>query len=66
MSASTETFARPLLTRKAAARFAAVSVGTIDNAIKAGRLRAFRIGVAVRIKPEDMDAFLARCGEVTR
>lgn len=56
-------FTRPLFTRKSAAQFAAVSVGTIDNAIKRGKLRAFRIGAAVRIKPEDMDAFLARCHE---
>lgn len=66
MSANTETFARPLLTRKTAAKFAAVSVGTIDNAIKDGRLKAFHIGAAVRIKPEAMDEFLSRCSEAAQ
>jgi len=50
---------RPLLTVERAAFLASVSEATIRRAIRDGRLTSVRIGRAVRIRPEDLDAFLA-------
>ena len=51
--------ARPLLTVERAAFLASVSEATIRRAIRDGRLVSVRIGRSVRIRPEDLDAFLA-------
>lgn len=49
---------RPLLTVKRAAFLASVSEATIRRAIRDGRLVSVSIGRSVRIRPEDLDAFL--------
>ena len=51
--------ARPLLTVERAAFLASVSEATIRRAIRDGRLSSVRIGRSVRIRPDDLDAFLA-------
>lgn len=50
-----------MMTRAEAADVLSVSLGTVDNYIKAGRLRASRLGGpggAVRIAPADLAAFV--------
>lgn len=50
-----------MLTRAEAAEALRVSVGSVDNYIKAGRLRASRLGGpggAVRIDPLDLASFV--------
>lgn len=51
--------ARPLLTVERAAFLASVSEATIRRAIRDGRLASIRIGRSVRIRPDDLEAFLA-------
>ena len=46
--------------KEAAARLG-VSYGTIRNAILAGKLAAFKILGTYRIRPADLDAFVASC-----
>jgi excisionase family DNA binding protein len=50
----------PWMTRADAATYARVSVASISRAIRAGRLRAYRIagGRAVRLHRDDVDAWL--------
>lgn len=43
-----------------AARMASVSVSTIRRAIAAGELPAAKLGVAVRVRPVDLDGWLKR------
>jgi excisionase family DNA binding protein len=38
-----------------------VSYGTIRNAIRAGRLSAYRFGSTFRIRPEDLAAYVESC-----
>lgn len=58
-ASTANTSARPLLTVERAAFLASVSEATIRRAIRDGRLAHVRIGRAVRIRPEDLDAFFA-------
>lgn len=50
---------RPLFTVERAAFLSAVSEATIRRAIRDGRLACVRVGRSVRIRPEDLEAFLA-------
>lgn len=54
-----ESSMRPLLTVERAAFLSAVSEATIRRAIRDGRLACVRVGRSVRIRPEDLEAFLA-------
>lgn len=57
-TSTAEASARPLLTVERAAFLAAVSEATIRRAIRDGRLACVRIGRAVRVRPEALEAFL--------
>jgi len=48
----------PLYTKRQAAAALSVSLGTIDNLIRAGRLRAIKINSACRIHPAELRRFL--------
>lgn len=47
------------ITLDEAARLASSSVSTLRRAIAAGELRAAKIGSSVRVRPIDLDAWLA-------
>lgn len=53
---------RPLLTVERAAYLASVSEATIRRAIRDSRLASVRIGRSLRIRPEDLEAFLGSSG----
>lgn len=48
-----------LITREALAHFLAVHPNTVDRLAKAGKIRHYRVGRAVRFRREDVEAFLA-------
>jgi len=49
---------RSLLTRELAAAYLAVSTRTLDRIVRAGELRAYRIGGHRRFRIEDIDEFI--------
>lgn len=55
-----ETDPRPLMTVRQAADHLAVSPSTVWRLIRQDRLRAVLIGSTYRIRPADLDAYLAR------
>ena len=50
---------RSMLTRESAAACLAVSTRTLDRIVRAGELRAYRIGGHRRFRIEDIDEFIA-------
>jgi len=50
---------RSMLTRESAAAYLAVSTRTLDRIVRAGELRAYRIGGHRRFRIEDIDEFIA-------
>ena len=55
---SVDQTARPYFTKASLARELDVTERTIHNFIKRGWLQAYRLGASVRIRPEDVEAFL--------
>lgn len=51
---------RPLLTVQDAAKQVSLTDRTLRKHIAAGRLKAYRIGGAIRVHPDDLDDFV--CG----
>ena len=48
----------PLLTKRGAADLLGCCTRTVENLIAQGKLRAVKVGVAVRIDPIDLRAFI--------
>jgi excisionase family DNA binding protein len=49
---------QPLFTKETACKYLAVSSSTLDRLVRAGEIRALRIGGQVRFRPADIEAFL--------
>lgn len=47
-------------TRKLAAEYLGVSVGTVDNLVKSNQLKPTRVGRTVRFRWEELDRFIAK------
>jgi len=55
---------RQLLTREDVAKRLQLSTRTIDRLVAAGQLKVVRLGTNVRVRAEDLEAFIAvRAGE---
>lgn len=53
-----------LLTRKQAADSLSISVDTLDELKKSGRLKSVNIGVRVYYAPEELRAFITKEGDI--
>lgn len=53
-----------LLTRKQAADCLSISVDTLDELRKCGRLKGVNIGVRVYYAPEELRAFITKEGDI--
>lgn len=58
LAANEAASARPLLPAEAAARYLGVSRWTIYRLIDRGELKAYTVGSQIRIRPDDIDAYL--------
>lgn len=49
-----------MATRKVAAEYLEVSVGTIDNLVRSKQLKSTRVGASVRFRWQDLDSFVEK------
>ncbi len=50
----------PLLTREEVAEFLKLSKQTVDRKIRSGEIPCVRLGTAIRVKPEQLRAYINR------
>jgi excisionase family DNA binding protein len=49
---------QPLFTKETVCEYLAVSPSTLDRLVRAGKIRALRIGGQVRFRPSDIESYL--------